>query len=240
MKNRTWITLDEEFEGQLRVIIQKHRTSQIYMISVQGVQEETGEDDESNSGFALKRAMRRLESYNPCRLIWDLACLQGLGLTSMVDIEDCNRRLGLLECRSAMILRNDLRPHVALIRLVSLFHQEKDVHASIRWLLDRTDRTPASRLPSWMQITGVLFGAVTLLFFMVVAFLSFRNQVPGSGSFSMVVLALGATLSTGLLGGTAIASGKLPLLRDKAVEFSMAGIAAILLLMLLVGRLLFH
>lgn len=240
MKNRIWSTLDEEFEGQLRVIIQKHRTSQIYMISVEGMQEEAGEDDESNSGFALNRALRRLESYNPCLVIWDLTCLRALGLTSMVDIEDCNRRLGLLECRSAMILRNDLRPHVALIRLVSLFHQEKDVHSAVRWLLNRTDRTPASRLPSWMQIAGVLFGAVTLLFFMVVAFLSFKNQVPGSGSFSMAVLALGATLSTGLLGGTAIASGELPLLRDKAVEFSMAGIAAILLLMLVVGRLLLH
>lgn len=68
------------------------------------------------------------------------------------------------------------------------------------------------RVPRWVQPAGLIFGALTLLFFMGIVVASiFGYQVPPDGRFSLVVvLAFGGALSASFLTGDAAASGKIP------------------------------
>lgn len=94
-------------------------------------------------------------------------------------------------------------------------------------------------IPSWVPIAGVVFGAITLLFFMTLVFLSVNgNEVPhGSRFLVVIVLALGAALASSFLGGSAAAQGKIPipLIKDYPIEFSIVGGIATLILILIVG-----
>jgi hypothetical protein len=97
--------------------------------------------------------------------------------------------------------------------------------------------------PSWVQRWGMIFGAATLLFFMVLVLISVTGkQVPAQSRFIVViVLAIGAALSVGFMGGSAAADGKLalPLFKDHPLSFAVSGGIATLVIMLVLGNALF-
>jgi hypothetical protein len=72
--------------------------------------------------------------------------------------------------------------------------------------------SPGPNVPNWLQPAGLLFGGLTLLFFMLIVMASiFGYKVPPEGKFPLVVvLALGGALSASFLTGDAAASGKIP------------------------------
>lgn len=99
------------------------------------------------------------------------------------------------------------------------------------------ESTPS--VPKWFPIAGVIFGALTLLFFMALVGASlFGYQVPPDSRFLVVVvLAFGAALSVSFLGGNAAAEGKIPIpfFKDHPIAFSATGGVAILIIVLLIG-----
>lgn len=98
-----------------------------------------------------------------------------------------------------------------------------------------------AEVPNWFPLLGVIFGGVTLLFFMALVIASLlAYEIPPSARFLVVcVLALGCGLSANFLGGTAVARGKLPLpepFRSHPISFGVSGGVAVIVLVLLLGR----
>ncbi len=94
---------------------------------------------------------------------------------------------------------------------------------------------PASK---WVPAVGAGFGFLTFLFFasLVVASLNGRSVPPDSRILVVSVLAIGIALSASFLGGTASASGKLPLPWGMdPVSFSVVGGIAVFVIVFLVG-----
>jgi len=93
----------------------------------------------------------------------------------------------------------------------------------------------SSKAPKWFPIAGFAAGLLTLVFFMYMAV--FQNGEANAAS--IVVLALGAALSFSFIGGKAAAEGKIPIFKDSPVAFTVAGGAAVFVIMLLLGWFLF-
>jgi hypothetical protein len=133
-------------------------------------------------------------------------------------------------------------------RLVALYHPDRvrELKKSFQDLdlpindFDKPFPMPSPEVPKWFPIAGVLFGALTLLFFMALVGASlFKYQVPSDSRFSVVVvLAFGAALSGSFLGGSAAASGNFPLpfAKDHPISFSAGGGVAILVIVFLIGH----
>ena len=104
---------------------------------------------------------------------------------------------------------------------------------------DGMEESAGSDVPEWFWRAGVLFGALTLLFFMGLVIASlFAVEVPDSSRFSVVVvLALGSALATSFLGGKAVAEGRIaiPFLQNHPLKFSTGGGIAVLIIILLLG-----
>jgi hypothetical protein len=94
-------------------------------------------------------------------------------------------------------------------------------------------------MPKWVTIAGVIFGAITLFFFIGLTLASvFNFEVPAASRFLVVVvLSFGAATSVSFLGGAATAQGKIPLPGSPKNTFAVttAGGVAVLLILLLVG-----
>ena len=105
-------------------------------------------------------------------------------------------------------------------------------------LQPRVGETTGTKV-GFVLIAGLIFAAVTLLFFMsLVVAAIFNHDVPPSARFLvLIVLALGAAMSTGFLGGAAAARGDIPIpgAADKALAVSLTGGIAVLIIVLLVG-----
>jgi hypothetical protein len=88
--------------------------------------------------------------------------------------------------------------------------------------------------PWWIAVAGVIFGGVTLLFFMALAVAAlFGHEVPTESRFLvLVVLAFGAAMAAGFLGGKAAAEGKIPF---TPIAVSTTGGVAVLVIVLLLG-----
>lgn len=100
----------------------------------------------------------------------------------------------------------------------------------------------------WRLILGAVFAGITLVFFMllVVAAIFFDCPVPNDARFLViVVLALGAAMSAGFLGGAAAMKGKIPIpivgpfASKNPATFGVGGGVAVLLLVLLLGYFLY-
>jgi hypothetical protein len=96
-------------------------------------------------------------------------------------------------------------------------------------------------VPKWFPIAGFGSGILTLLFFMSLVIASvFDKQVPvGSRFLVVVVVALGAGLSSSFLGGAAVASGKVPVFKNSPLKFSVGGGIAVFIIVLAVGKYLY-
>jgi hypothetical protein len=88
--------------------------------------------------------------------------------------------------------------------------------------------------PWWIAMAGVIFGGVTLLFFMAVAVAAlFGHEVPAESRFLiLVVLAFGAAMAAGFFGGKAAAKGMIPF---TPIAVSTTGGVAVLVIVLLLG-----
>jgi hypothetical protein len=97
----------------------------------------------------------------------------------------------------------------------------------------------SQRPPKWVWIAGAVFGAATLIFFMVLVIAAvLGREVPANSRFLvLVVLAFGAAMSAGFLGGTASAKGtvRLPEALNTPIAVSTTGGVAVLVVVLLVG-----
>jgi len=93
--------------------------------------------------------------------------------------------------------------------------------------------------PRWVLILGAVFSGITLLFFMLLVLAAvFGYDVPANARFLVVVvLALGAAMSAGFLGGAAAIHGKIQFspIQDNPIAFSTAGGVAVLIIVLLFG-----
>lgn len=91
----------------------------------------------------------------------------------------------------------------------------------------------------WVAVTGAAFAGLTLIFFMgLVAASLFNLNVPVDSRFLvLIVLAMGAAMSVGFLGGAAIAQGKIPIpgAQKNVIAISATGGIAVLLIILLLG-----
>jgi hypothetical protein len=93
-------------------------------------------------------------------------------------------------------------------------------------------------IPAWFARAGFVVGGISLLFFMGLVLLSIAgHEVPAGSKFLVVVvLAMGAAFSAGVLGGEATARGKIPFLANQnPLTISTTGGIAVLLIMLIVG-----
>lgn len=101
------------------------------------------------------------------------------------------------------------------------------------------NQTAKRSFPNWAPTAGVIFGALTLVFFMVLVLLSINGQnVPPNAEFLVLAtLALGVALSVAFLGGSAAAEGKLPIpvINNNPVVFSATGGIAVFVIVLLLG-----
>ena len=99
---------------------------------------------------------------------------------------------------------------------------------------------PPTLTPSWVVIIGAAFGAITLIFLMILVILAVRGQeVPCNSRFLIgLVLSFGAALATAFLGGSAAAKGNIPLPYAKThpVQFSATGGVAVLVIVMLFAR----
>ena len=99
--------------------------------------------------------------------------------------------------------------------------------------------TVPDNVPRFFPFCGVLFGAITLIFFMgLVVAAIFDKQVPQGAKFNVVVvLAVGTALSTTFLGGTAAVKGtlRLPFVEDSPMAFAAGGGIAVLIVVLVFG-----
>jgi fido (protein-threonine AMPylation protein) len=90
---------------------------------------------------------------------------------------------------------------------------------------------------------GALFGGLTLLFFMALILLSVQGKSPPSDArfLIVIVLALSGGLSAGFLGGNASARGSIPIpgAKQHPLRYAFAGGAAVLIVLLVLGKLLF-
>jgi hypothetical protein len=90
---------------------------------------------------------------------------------------------------------------------------------------------------------GATFGAVALLFFMVLVLLQvFGHKVPEEAKYLIViVLALAGGLSAAFLGGHASARGSVPLpkAQQHPVRYAVTGGIAVVIILLILGKLLF-
>ncbi len=86
---------------------------------------------------------------------------------------------------------------------------------------------------------GVVFGAVAVLFFMLLVLLSvFGHTVPANARYLVViVLALSGGLSAGALGGSASARGAVPIpgVKDHPLTVALTGGIAVLIVLLTIG-----
>jgi hypothetical protein len=97
----------------------------------------------------------------------------------------------------------------------------------------------AKGVPGWFPIAGMVFGGLTLVFFM--ALVLFRIDVSGDSRFGVIaVFSLGAALAVSFLGGSAAASGQLPIpfFKDNPIQFSAAGGVATLVIVMILSNLL--
>jgi hypothetical protein len=101
------------------------------------------------------------------------------------------------------------------------------------------DARSSQQFPVWAPKAGVVFAAVTLVFFMLLVILSvFGNTIPEDASFPIAsVLALGLAFASAFMGGDAAAKGQLPspFLNKYPVQFSVAGGIAVFVIVFLFG-----
>lgn len=108
----------------------------------------------------------------------------------------------------------------------------------------QTHSERSMRKPDMFSVKlGALFGGFTLLFFMLLIILSLQGKSPpGDVRYLVVtVLALSGGLSAAFLGGNASARGSIPFpgAKQHPVRFAFVGAAAVMIVLLIVGKLLF-
>jgi hypothetical protein len=149
-------------------------------------------------------------------------------------LEDPRRTLSTIQAYYAEQVRqgDPEAAHLALAIRTMMMEQE-------RVLMD--SRIPQSSVPSWFSVAGFATSGATLLFFMALVVAStFGKEVPlGSRFLVVIVMALGTALSSAFLGGSAVASGKIPIFKDSPLTFSVGGGIAVFVIVLALGKALY-
>lgn len=87
-------------------------------------------------------------------------------------------------------------------------------------------------IPAWFPVAGVAFAGVTVLFLMYL--LLGPTLAPEKKNIFDVLMAFCASASGAFLGGSAVASGRIPFLKDSPIAFSAAGGIGIFIVVYLV------
>ena|GEM_PF-5770408 len=90
----------------------------------------------------------------------------------------------------------------------------------------RRGEEPEHQFPLWAPKAGVIIGSATLVFLMILVFMTLFGAVIDQATRYLIVaiLALGTALATSFLSGSAAAEGKLPFsLSGKPITFSVTG-----------------
>jgi len=199
-------------------------------------------DDQTNAIPAFSRALAHLEREDPQLVVldWRTNIVESTGLAL---VEQSLRRLLLRGCLPVIVVKDDPDPAV-VTKLSSLCHREQSVHQAMKWL--RLAHTPNSdkSFPKWAPIVAAVIGIATFLFFVALTVASlFYHSLPSGDRFPAVaVLALGGAVSSGLFGGYAAAKGQLPIpvaQSNKPVEIILFGFAAVLFILLVLGKILY-
>jgi hypothetical protein len=112
---------------------------------------------------------------------------------------------------------------------------------TIRPIAEERMKQNDNGVPSWFPIAGYIAGICTLLFFMALVIIGvLGKEIPQNTRFIViVVMALGLALSFAFIGGSAAASGKLPVFKNSPVKFSAGGGIAVFVIVLLLGKLVY-
>lgn len=101
----------------------------------------------------------------------------------------------------------------------------------------------SSSVPRWIMVFGALMGGIVLLFFMALVFIEIMgHSIPINARFLVVcVLAIGMAFAFAAMGGSAVASGVLPLPAgiDSPIKFALGGGIATFAVVLIMGHLLY-
>jgi hypothetical protein len=156
--------------------------------------------------------------------------------TGVIDVSQMERLLGdLLAKQMVMALDRAASPQRGTIGSSGIIAQPsaRQIHS------ERSMRKP----DMFSVRLGALFGGLTLLFFMLLIIFSVQGKSPpGDARYLVViVLALSGGLSAAFLGGNASARGSVPFpgAKQHPLRFAFAGGAAVLIVLLIVGKLLF-
>jgi len=156
--------------------------------------------------------------------------------TGAIDVSEMEKLLGNLLAKQML---------EALERASSPLGRAMDssVHLT-QTLRQQAHSEQPTRKPDVLSVKlGAVFGGSTLLFFMALIILGVQGKSPPSDTrfLIVIVLALSGGLSAGFLGGNASASGSIPIpgAEKHPLRFALAGGAAVLIVLLVLGKLLF-
>ena len=107
-----------------------------------------------------------------------------------------------------------------------------------------SERQKSQFASTWVFIAGCALGAATLIFFMILVIMAIQGyEVPKDSRFLVVVvMALGAALSSAFLGGHAAINGKIPfpaksIYKGNTMKFSATGGIGVFIISMIVGYL---
>jgi hypothetical protein len=239
--------LAEYFEGQFIGLLWEHRFTRILGFTViGGLENEPAFSDESSALTRALRLLRHVLSLDPQRLVidWRLCHLEGTPEAAMVQVV---KKLRLRRCLIALVIHKHADPATAS-KLLKYCEVKKSIPQAIEWL-SQAERPKSSKpdngLPRWAMIGAGLIGIVTFLFFVAlsaISLFSHHSLSPAERFPAVVVLAFGTAVASVLMSGEAIVKGKLRIpfeQKKRSVQFIVVGGIAILVLLLILGKILF-
>jgi hypothetical protein len=238
--------LGEYSEGNFSALVWVHSRSYVHGWTIIGdAEDEPAFSDQSNSLTQLLRSLKHLERLAPQRLVVDWR-LRSVESTPEALILASLRKLSKRRCVLAMVINKD-SDHAIASKLLGLCQLGKSVPQAIESLrLSQIPKSGRSRetFPGWAPVVAGIIGVMTFLFFVALSATSLvYRPLPPAGRFpAEVVLALGGAVSSGLFGGYTAVNGPLPIPfahNSTPVQISVVGGAAILIILLVLGKILF-
>lgn len=192
---------------------------------------------------ALKAYLRNLVKEN-----WHYIVLQAYEET-ISNIVQHNNRLHEYQEDELNEMRDkyfDIEPE-GLFDVIDTKLQDAFAESVIHAEQEKNDRpaveVKTESIPSWFSIAGAVFGAIALLFLMLLIVLSlFDLVIPTTSRFIFVAfLALSVGLSSTFLGGTAAAKGaiSLPFFKESPMSFALTGGIAVFVIVMVLAYTLF-
>lgn len=199
--------------------------------------------DESNPLTQALRLLRYVASLNPQKLVIDWR-LRVIEETPEALLSQFVKKLYMRRSLTALAIHKDADPATAG-KLLRFCEVKRSVSHAIEWL-SQTERrqsgNPGNDLPRWATIVAGMIGTGTFLFFILLSVAGLFHHRLTDRFPAVVVLAFGTAVSSVLISGKAIVKGDLRIpfaQKSTPVQFIVVGGIAILVVLLILGKILF-